>query len=251
LSRIAVVLAGTLLTAPGCYGLSKVDPGPRWIDDFSAPTPSWSVFAPWACGTYLVQAPNAPDGGLADGGMDGAMDGGRADAATADAGLAPFFPCPPGPGDVNIVDASSTRGLAFSFDLPSGLGAVAETTIAPPIGPVDFTGFQQFIFSAKLQSASTQTPLPSGTVLIVELGCLRNGNDNIASQVVPDTMLTRDSTAWAEVHLPLSMFFTRQTSLSQTCRSEVDSIRFKVPPGRTDVPTVAGTLALDNISLQN
>jgi hypothetical protein len=84
----------------------------------------------------------------------------------------------------------------------------------------------------------------------VLLGCSRNGTDDVASQAVPATMYTIDSTAWWHVHLDLSGFYV-QASLSQACLGEVDSISFLVSPGSTDQPTFAGTLSLDNISLQN
>lgn len=252
-SPVLLAVVSVSLSSTACYDLNKVQVPPRWIDDFSASTPTWSVFSPWGCGTYLIEQPLEPDGGTGDGGR---TDAGTKDAsrtnATVDAGDAPLPACPRrGPGAPNVADLEDTSDLAYAFDVPKGFGALVETEIEPTGGPVDFTTFRQLVFSANLQSASTQAPLPSTTGLTVVLGCSRNGSDKLASQPVPGGMLVVDSSGWRSVHLDLSAFYVTQTLVSQTCLSEVDSISFEVSPGNSDMPSAAGTLSLDNISLQN
>jgi hypothetical protein len=247
-SPVLLALLGAALSNTACYDLNKVKVPPRWIDDFSNTSmPTWSVFSTWGCGTYLIEQPPEPDGG--------AGDGGRTDAgtdATIDAGGAPLPACPRGgPGVLNVADRTDTADLAYPFDVPKGFGALVETKIEPPGEPADFTAFRQLVFSANLLSASNQAPLPSTTVLTVVIGCARNGSDHLASQTVPGGMLVVDSNTWWSVHLDLSAFYVTQTVVSQTCLSEVDSISFEVTPGNSDLPSGAGTLSLDNISLQN
>ena len=248
-SPLLLALLGTLPATAACYDLNKVPTGPRWIDDFSASKPTWSVFAPWRCGS-LIPPPTGHDGGVADGGQ---TDGGRTDAGSdtaVDAGVSlSLCPLVREPDDTNALDPSDNMNLTFTFDIPEDMGvqdAIVQTVLLTA-GPVDFTGFRQLVFSLKL---STTNPSPAGTGLSVVLGCSRNGTDKSASQTVPATMYTLDSTAWWPIHLDVSLFYG-PTSLSQACLSQIDSISFLVPPGTNDLPSFDGTLSLDNISLQN
>ncbi len=253
-ATVSLLALAALPAIAACYDLNKVNPGPRWIDDFSTyPTPTWEAFSPWTCSVHVIEpqdlgivADAGTDGGKRDG---GARDGGTRDggADTADAS-APAPPCPQGAGETNAQDPRDVTGLQIPFQLRDAhQGLYAESTAR--MGPVDFTGFKQLTFGARLDSAfPDSSPLPSGTELRVDLGCSRVSSYP-ATQVVSLFMI--DTSTWTPFRLDLSMFQVLQASLSQGCLSEVDSIRFLVAPGNTNRTAIDGTLFLDNISLQN
>ncbi|HLK93118.1 MAG TPA: hypothetical protein VKZ18_24700 [Polyangia bacterium] len=249
-SAVPVLLAGALLGLPACYNLTKVPPPPRWVDDFSAMTPTWNAFSAWGCGPYVVEQPPTNR----DGGADARP---SADARPAtDAGpdadaAAPMLPlCPFGPGD-DFHYAGDTRGIYQRFDLPGGttdVGIVAQSDVT--MGPVDFTGFKQLVFSAKVESTfPASNPLPGTTQLIARLVCAADRNDKAASQIISSFRV--DGATWTEVHANLTMFDVTGMSLSQACLSVVDSIQFIVVPGPNEAQTISGTLSLDNVQLEN
>jgi hypothetical protein len=229
---LKLALAASLLSGAGCYNLPTVDPGPRWIDQFNSLTmPTWEVFGPWSCVTSPIGSP---------------------DAGSPDAGGVGDCPRPsPGDGDAN--------GLAAPFDLPDSsndLSFTLATSTAPAGTVVDFTGFKWFVFSAKLESTFPSTaPIPIATTeLKVELTCKGNSpndasTDDPATQTAMEVQV--DATSWKLVRLALSGFELKSTSFTHACLAAIDGIRFVVVPGNNDLPSVAGTLSLDNISLQN
>jgi hypothetical protein len=237
---------GVLILAPACYTLPHIDPGPRWIDEFNADagmTPTWNVFTAWTCGTR--QTPPLPQVG-----HDGAAnDGGGPDARAPS----------PAPSDAGAADAGSPRMLCqtgdgalvqpFAFaDTSNNVEFTAETKTLSGT-TVDFTGFHQFVFSANLTTPST-APLPVvGTVFQVELDCSGNQNESVLTQKVPDFML--NAQGLDPFFLDLAQFHFNVNSSTGSCLSQIDRIRFVVKPGQNDQPEVAGTLSLDNISLQN
>lgn len=252
-SALLLVL-GALVLAPACYNLPHIDPGPRWIDQFNSdagmPTPTWGAFAEWTCGTE--RAPNPAPGGSDGGGADG----GPADAAAAQAALAAAavvdaggdgglpMACQMGPGD------GKGRGLVQPFAFADSSNDVQFTvTTQATSGPVDFTGFHQFVFSANLTTPST-APLPAdSTVFQVELNCSKNRGEIVLTQEVNNIKI--NAQGWHPFRLPLAQFQSMLMSSNGPCLSQIDGIRFVVIPGMNAQPQVAGTLSLDNISLQN
>ena len=251
-----LLLAAALLATPACYDLGKVNPGARWIDNFSGyPYPTWSLFQPWLCGTFAIPQP-PPDGGARDGSIadGGSRDAGRAEAGpdTGDGGGSPGTFCLAGPGDdVTNMNPPDIHGLEWPFDLPGGeddLGVFMQTSIAMGAQPIDVTGFKDLVFSARLESTSPkQNPVPLTTELRAELGCSRNGLDSVASQAVPIEI----DHQWTLFRAPITMFDVKTMSLSQACLAEVDSIRFVVLPGNNEAPSIGGTLSIDNVQLQD
>jgi hypothetical protein len=251
---VFAVFVAALLLAPGCYNLPYVDPGPRWIDKFDADggvlaPPSWAAFADWTCGTR--PAPNSrtgADGGVADGDIadaaahaDSAV---PADATVADAGSdgGTRTACRPGP----------TSGLAQPFAFADSSNDVEYTveTHTRTGATVDFTSFRQFVFSANL-SAPAATPLPVGTVFEVELDCSKNQTETSVSQKVPAVITNINAQGLILSRLDLSQFQFDFMSSNGSCLSQIDRIRFALEPGQNDQPQVTGTLALDDVSLQN
>jgi hypothetical protein len=242
LSALSIAL-GALAVAPGCYNLPYVDPGPRWIDQFTPldgtaglPPPTWAAFSPWTCGITLTSSPDAgpveTDGGSTDVGRDGGQPAN----------------CLPGPGDTTHYPGD-TGGLEapFAFSDSANDSGFAVSTQAT-LGTVDFTGFHQFVFSANLTTPST-APLPQGTVFQVELDCSKNRGETVLTQTVD---ITINAQGWQlPFRLDLAQFHSVLTSSNNSCLSQIDGISFVVIPGMNDQPEVAGTLSLDNISLQN
>jgi hypothetical protein len=246
-STLPFALAAALLAGAGCYNLPTVDPGPRWIDQFNRDprnpgqlgTPSWAVFSPWTCGTSPLDQPDGGQPAVDAGPMDGGIDAG--------AGAA----CQAGPGD-NADYHDDPSGLMAPFQFADSANnlefAVSTTTVSG--GTVDFTGFKQLVFSAKLKSASPSSgTLPATTSFHVELDCTRNSTDPAATQTINNLQI--DNPTWQVFRPELNQFIVTLTSGNQACLSIVDGIRFVVVPGDNDQPLVSGTLSLDNVSLQN
>jgi hypothetical protein len=243
IAHLSVIAA--LVGAPGCYSLPYVDPGPRWIDQFNndggalAP-PSWAVFDTWTCGTR----PTPKTGSGADGGVTGSI---SAPAQAADAAI------PDGGNDGGVrVTCQAGQGLLeqpFAFDASSNdVEYTVETHTSS--GSVDFTGFPQFVFNAKLAAPLT-APLPGGTVFEVELDCTKNLNDPAVTQDVPDITNHINAQGLILSRLYLSQFQSTVTSSNGPCLSQIDGIRFVITPGQNDLPAVTGTFSLDDVSLQD
>jgi hypothetical protein len=249
-SARTLALAATLLAFAGCDNLPTVDPGPRWIDQFSddAGVPSWNAFGTWTCGTEPVPSTAATsDGGGADAGLGDAApaDAASADAALADAGAGggPGMPCQMGPGD------GDAHGLDQPFAFPDTSNDTEFTvTTQATSGTVDFTGFHTFVFDAWLRGPAT-APLPAGTVFRVELRCSKNQGEKLLAQNVSD-ILTNAQT-WDTSHRPLAQFLFMLSSSTASCLSQIDEIRFVVRPGQNNEPEVVGTLSLDSVRLEN
>jgi hypothetical protein len=237
----ALVLLTVIL--PACLDLQKVDPGGRVIDNFEdGGLPTWNRFAAWQCHTFVRDAGQD----AAHGGQDG---GQPADADGDPGGACQLNPETPGADDL--------RALRADFQLSDppdqsrqfpGMEVVARTTS----GTVDFTGFAGFVFHAYLDSApASQSPLPTGTQFLVQLGCSTVKDNPAASQMVG--IAVAPGASWTTFPLMLDAFLLTATESThnQGCLRLVDSIHFTIHPGLLDGASTAGTLHLDNISLQN
>lgn len=241
IAHLPVIAA--LVGPTGCYNLPYVDPGPRWIDRFNNDNdggalgrPSWAAFGPWTCGTRPTL--KTADGGVTDSGGTLAQ---AADAAVPDAGNEGGVRtnCQPGQGGLE---------QPFSFDDSSNdLEYTIETHTGGPT--VDFTGFPQFVFNAKL-AAPAMAPLPDGTVFEVELDCT-NDTTGAVTQDVPDLTTHVNAQTLILSRLYLSQFQSTLMSSNGSCLSQIDGIRFVITPGQNDLPAVGGTFWLDDVSLQD
>jgi hypothetical protein len=224
-----------------CVDLTKVDPGPRFIDDFeNGGTPTWSRFGPWKCDNFTGsggQDAAADDAGVADAGRP------SADAAAASTCTLTLEM----PGD------SSKRALKSAFTLdnpPDDVRQFGTEIVTRTVnGTVDLTGFSQLVFSAILESAAPpDSPLPaSGAQFLAELGCSTLQSDSLAFQAVDYTL----GAGWTQFRLMLSGFTLFYMSRNQSCLALVDSIHFAVQPGTAAGASTGGTLHIDSISLQN
>lgn len=253
-----LALAAGLLASVSCYNLPTVDPGPRWIDQFSddAGVPSWNAFGGWTCGTEPVPSTTGPSDGGADAALADADAANvvSADAALADAGAGggPRMACQLGSGD------GDAHGLDQPFAFADASNDIQFTvTSQATAGPVDFTGFRTFAFDAWLRGPAS-APLPAGTVFRVELHCSRNQGQTPVNQGqtfvfqnVSDIMTNAQT--WDTSHRPLAQFlFMLPTSNAPaSCLSQIDGIRFVVRPGQNDQSQVVGTISLDNVRLEN
>jgi hypothetical protein len=235
-----------LLSVGACVDLTKVDPGPRFIDDFEdGGTPTWNRFGPWKCDNFTG------GGGQGGGGQDAsANDAGIADAGRPSADAAVASTCTLSletPGD------NSQQALKSVFTLdnpPDDVRQFGTEIVTRTIdGTVDLTGFSQLVFSAILESAAPpRSPLPTpGTQFLAELGCSTFGSDSLATQAVDYTL----GAGWAQFRLSLSGFHLNNTPHNQSCLTLVDSIHFAVQPGPAAGASTGGTLHIDSISLQN
>jgi hypothetical protein len=224
-----------------CVDLSKVDPGPRFIDDFEdGGTPTWNRFSPWTCDNFT-------GGGGQDAGPEdaGVADGGRASADAAGASTCTL--------SLEMQGYKSKQDLKSAFMLdnpPDDVQQFGSEIVTRTIdGTVDLTGFSDLVFSAILESAGPpSSPLPAtGTQFYAELGCSTFQSDSLASQAVAYTL----GAGWTQFRLPLSGFTLTYMSRNQPCLALVDSIHFAVLPGTTAGASTGGTLHLDSISLQN
>jgi hypothetical protein len=224
-----------------CVDLSKVDPGPRFIDDFEdGGTPTWNRFSPWTCDNFT-------GGGGQDAGPEdaGVADGGRASADAAGASTCTLSLEMPGDKSKQALEAG------FQLDNPPHdmLQFGTEIVTRTVNGTVDLTGFSQLVFSAILESAAPPlSPLPTpGTQFVAELGCSTLQSDSLATQPVEYTL----GAGWTQFRLLLSGFTLTYMSRNQSCLALVDSIHFAVLPGTAAGASTGGTLHIDNISLQN
>ncbi|HZL20259.1 MAG TPA: hypothetical protein VFG23_21180 [Polyangia bacterium] len=237
-TALPISLLVLVLDLGACVDLAKVDPGPRFIDDFAdGSAPSWNRFGPWRCNDISGGQKGSPDAGAVDAGGS-APD--AAGASTCNLALE-------NPGD------DDKQALESTFTLDDPLDGVREfpgTEIVTRTvsGTVDVTGFTQLVFSTILESAAPPIPaLPDATQFLVELGCSAFPSDPLAVQAVSYTL----NAGWAELRLSLSGFTLKNTSRNQSCLALLDSIHFVVMPGLADGASTGGTLHIDNISLQN
>jgi hypothetical protein len=224
--RLAPTWLLPALALAGCFDLSKIDPGPRIVDDFEGGgAPTWTRFQPWSCDTFTG---DAPAGGETDGGAGGSV------TCTITT---------PGDGDAHALSADFQL-----VDPPDGLREHpgAELVSLTSGGTVDLNGFTQLVLFASLVPG-TPAP-PSGTQLTVEIGCSSFPLDPLASDAVTADLMTGD---WVRLPLPLADFQLLNSSHNQACLAQVDSLRFTVVPALTDGQSASGTLLLDNIKLQN
>jgi hypothetical protein len=243
MNRLRPSLPILLLLSLGaaCVDLSKVDPGPRFIDDFEdGGTPTWNRFSPWTCDNFT--------GG-------GGQDAGPQDAGVADAG--------PPSADATIASscnlllepsaASGKQALKSVFKLdnpPDDVQQFGSEIVTRTIdGTVDLIGFSELVFSAILESAAPpRSPLPaSGAQFYAELGCSTLQSDSLAIHAIAYTL----GAGWTQFRLSLSEFTLTYMSGNQSCLALVDSIHFAVLPGPAAGASTGGTLHIDNISLQN
>jgi hypothetical protein len=230
-----------LLTIGACVNLTKVDPGPRFIDNFEdGRTPTWNRFVPWTCDEFM--GTGGPDAGTDDAGVG---DAGRPGADAATASTCQLAIESPGSDDKHALES------VFTLDAPpNGIRQSPSSEIVTHTidGTVDVTGFSQLVFSAILESAPLpSSPLPASTKLEAGLGCSTFQSDPLATQAVDYTL----NAGWTEFRLSLSGFTLDNTSHNQSCLALVDSIHFAVIPGLADGASTGGTLHIDNISLQN
>jgi hypothetical protein len=237
--RIAL---GLLVLAPACYDLPHIDPGPRWIDQFTsdAGMPTWGIFAGWTCGTEPV--PMSADGGRPDAGTAGAAaaQARSADAAVGDAGDGGFrrMPCQLGAGD------GDPHGLDQPFAFADASNDVEFTVTTQASSAVNFTAFHTFTFRAWVRGTGT-TPLPPGTAFRVELVCSQNRGETLLAQNVGG--ITINGQTWdPPFFLDMAGFHP-----NSPCLTQIDGIRFVVGPGQNILPEVVGTVSLDSVGLQN
>jgi hypothetical protein len=201
-----------LLGLGACVDLAKVDPGPRFIDDFEdGGAPTWSRFSPWTCdeisGAAVGKDAGARDGGVADAGQP------APDAAVASTCKLSLER--PGSDDQQALESVFTIEPLDGVHYP-GTEIVSRTV---GHGTVDVTGFTQLVFAAILESTPPAPALPSGTQLFVALGCSALSSDPLAtSQPVPYTL----NAGWTELRLSLSTFTLTNTPRSQACLALVD-----------------------------
>jgi hypothetical protein len=234
-----VLLAAVLFAAvlPACIDLQKVDPGPRLVDDFESGDliPRWNRFGTWTCGVLASHQADASQDASQDD-----QDGGAA------AGQAPCEVDTPGDLDMHA--------LRYRFVLnepPAGNQSLAAAVVTRTIsGPVDVSGFKQFVFSAYLESdlaASPSSALPSGTQFQVQLGCSTIRNDRAASQTIG---VPFQASSWLPT--PFTIRLDQFPAQSRACLAEVDSISFTILlPALPSGTSKDGTLHIDNISLLN
>lgn len=240
--RTAAILGVLFLLALGaCVDLAKVDPGPRFIDDFEdGGAPTWNRFSPWTCDE--INGAVGKDAGARDGGV---ADAGRPAQDAATASTCKLSLEQPGSDDQQALES------VFTIEPTDGVRDYPGTEIVSRTvghGTVDVTGFTQLVFAAILESAPPSPSLPSSTQFLVELGCSAlSSNPMATSQPVPYTL----NAGWTELRLSLSTFTLNNTSRNQSCLALLDSIHFVVMPGRSNGAPVGGTLHIDNISLQN
>lgn len=230
-----------LLTTGACIDLSKVDPGPRFIDNFEdGGTPTWNRFGPWTCDDFT--GAGGPDAGTDDA---GGADAGRPGPDAAIASTCRLAIESPGSDDKHALESIFTLDAPPNGTRQSPGSEIVTHTID---GTVDLTGFSQLVFSAILESAPLpSSPLPAGTKLRAGLGCSTFESDPLASQYVDYTL----NAGWTEFRLSLSGFNLNNTPHNQSCLALVDSVQFAVLPGLAGGASIGGTLHIDNISLQN
>jgi hypothetical protein len=242
--RTCAPLSVLLLLSLGaaCVDLTKVDPGPRFIDDFDdGGAPSWTRFSPWTCDDFVGSG--GPDAGAAaDAGI---ADSGRSDEDAAVASSCHLSLESPG--------ATDRQALKSVFTLDDPLDGVRQTLGTEIVthtisGTVDLTGFTQLVFSAILETAALPvSPLPGSTQFQAGLGCSTFQSDPLATQDVTYVL----GAGWAQFRLSLSEFHLNDTTHNQSCLALVDSIHFIVKARLADGASTGGTLHIDNISLQN
>ena len=246
---LSPALLGLVLSA--CFDLTKVDPGPRYVDDFDHGnlTPSWTAFGKWQCGTFIgdlmaATATRAAAGSDLRVGQDDGADGGTQSDPD---GSVSCQPAQPGVNDLYALAA--TFELNEPLDAGQQLGAAVVTRTQPGT-TVDVTGFTQLWFSAYFDSAPALPQVPAGTQLQVELGCSNKKSDPLAFQKVPEAQLGAGGWPMFQGYLDLDLFRLTQTAKNRDCLSQVDSIHFTVIPMLTSGTSTTGTLHLDNINLQ-
>ena len=227
------ILCPILVALPACFDVQHVDPGPFYIDSFEQAVPRAPNFGPGRCDTFMSPA---ADGGVSPDGDDGTDDavqhvscavqqpvGDHPKALTAQFDLHDPFDM-----------TKQTVGVVVSTDVTSSSGDGS--------GTVDLSGFQRLVFSAILESGTA--PLPSGTQLIVEIGCrpLLLGVP-VVSQAVANLNIDSD---WAQFPLALDDFLPS----GRACLLQANSLRFSVRPGLMDGKSARGTLSIDDVYLR-
>ncbi len=242
-AKTALLWLGLIAIAPvvpACFDLQKVDPGPRVVADFENDgglTAAWNRFGQVKCGTFMGSDQHL--------GQDAGAAGTQADPD----GSVTCAPEEPGDGD--------NFALRFAFELNQPLGnnqpaGAAVVIRATPGSTVDVTAFQEIWFDAYLESAQQPPQLPTGTQLVVELGCSTNSGDPLASQADGDLKPGGNSWPMYPLRLPLDSSFRVSTTVhNQDCLHRVDSIHFTILPGLAGGTSTGGTFHLDNITLQN
>jgi hypothetical protein len=239
---LRALVLGAPIVATACFDLPKIDPGTRFVADFNdgGLGSTWSRFGPWSCDTFTNAVPNAGAGGRGGADAGQAADGGAGSPETCQ--VSPE----PGDDDPHALRTDFTLGdPADGIRQLPGVDVVSRTAKGTT---VDLTGFKDLVFGAILESAPAPLDLPSGTLFQVELGCSAIAYDNIATETITGVMF---GAPWVTFRAGLDEFVQKQTSLSPACRSQIDSIHFAVRPGLADGASTAGTLHIDNITLQN
>ncbi len=223
------LLAVTTTLLSGCFDVDQTETGGRpiaWartrvVDDFeSGFFPTWTLLRPWQCNAWSD------------------------DQAACDAGSA-------APG---LEGADGHAGF-LSFDL-AGEGYPGANLATGGNGyALDFTRYDQLVFSAKLE-ASEGGSLPPDVELRVRLDC-----PGIAEVVSP----TEESVAVAAAVWPVpggparkfAVTFERQAPWQdwelidpQECVANAESLAFEIASGTPD-NAFAGTLTLDDIQLDD
>jgi hypothetical protein len=237
---LSLVSLGLLLSA--CFDLTKVDPGPRYIDDFDHGnlTPSWAAFGKWQCGTFM--------GGLGSDRRVGQDAGADAGAKRDPDGSVSCQPEQPGDTDQYALRAT------FELNEPTGAGQQPGAAIVTRTArgtSVDITGYTQLWFSAHIESAPPLTPVVAGT-LEVELGCSSDTSDPLAFQSVDLMNMKLDSSTWPafQFNFALDTFERTKTQNNQDCFQRVDSLHFTIMPVLPSGASTGGALHVDNINLQ-
>jgi hypothetical protein len=230
--RTVVVLSA--LTAPGCFNVTKVDPGDGGpctsflIDNFEDgdDVPSTELLGRWECYTYN------PDTQPVTCGIGPGIDGGM--------GLFAQFNLQDPPNDMN-----DNGGAALS----------TFTTGAP----LDLRPYRDLVISAQIIQGAP--PLPTQNLNVsVELGCADTAplvDPGLVGYVDVAQGLKLDFNApWATFHLPMSGFEQPEWETSRfaggaaECLARVENFAVTVTPNLTDGQAGSGTLRIDNIQFE-
>lgn len=240
---LRALVLGAPIVATACFDLAKVDPGTRFVADFNGDgglASTWTRFGSWSCHTFTNGVPGADAGG------SGGADAGPA----ADAGAGPPETCQVSlePGDEDQHALRTDFKLGDAADGVRQFPGVEVVSGTAKGATVDLTGFKELVFGAILESAAAPLALPSGTLFKVEIGCKAIRYDPLATETIAGLNL---GAPWVTFRAGFDMFNQTQTKLGSACLSQVDSIHFAVEPGLADGASTAGTLHIDNITLQN
>lgn len=211
----------------GCFDVRTVYPGPYVIDDFDdgdlfPADPDFNM--PWSCSPL-----NAAD----------------------------LTKRPQCALDLGYKSESSLRMFAEvddAADLQMNYPGASMAALATG-GALDFSGYKEIVFSAKVESGVP--PLPDGSQLTVEFGCMTTPTDNgIQTDQLRVSQSAAYKASWQTVALEMRNFgsptfdSTHFVGGPAACLARVDSVRFSIIAKLADGASTQFTVNLDSVFLQ-